>query len=163
MASVVGQREVDLSSLSLEQLNQLKTQHQEEVQTLTANYAALRDGLARYQEAKSAVEAMGRKAEGREILVPLTQSLYVPGKVIEGDKFLVDIGTGYYAEKSQRETEEFLTRKAGMVEANLASLREVIEMKRKAFETLTMVMRQRLSQIEENRSKYMAQQAKEES
>lgn len=29
---------------------------------------------------------------GTEILVPLTQSLYVPGKVKEADKVLIDIG-----------------------------------------------------------------------
>eukprot|EP00953_Heterococcus_sp_UTEX-ZZ885_P013148 7515-Heterococcus_DN1.PRE.2 len=152
MASIAGQRDINLASLSLEQLNQLKTQHQEEVQSLTANYAALRDGMARYQEAKVAVGAMGRKAEGREILVPLTQSLYVPGKVIDGDTLLVDIGTGYYAEKNQKDTEEFLNRKAGMVETNLTSLREVIDMKRKAYDTLVMFMRQRMAQIEANRA-----------
>jgi prefoldin alpha subunit len=160
MASIAGQRDINLASLSLEQLNQLKTQHQEEVQSLTANYAALRDGMARYQEAKVAVGAMGRKAEGREILVPLTQSLYVPGKVIDGDTLLVDIGTGYYAEKNQKDTEEFLTRKAGMVETNLTSLREVIDMKRKAYDTLVMFMRQRMAQIEANRAEYLASQQK---
>jgi prefoldin alpha subunit len=160
MASIAGQRDINLASLSLEQLNQLKTQHQEEVQSLTANYAALRDGMARYQEAKAAVGAMGRKAEGREILVPLTQSLYVPGKVIDGDTLLVDIGTGYYAEKNQKDTEEFLNRKAGMVETNLTSLREVIDMKRKAYDTLVMFMRQRMAQIEANRAEYLASQQK---
>lgn len=29
---------------------------------------------------------------GKEILVPLTQSLYVPGKVKEADKVLIDVG-----------------------------------------------------------------------
>eukprot|EP00953_Heterococcus_sp_UTEX-ZZ885_P006362 3889-Heterococcus_DN1.PRE.1 len=116
--------------------------------------------MARYQEAKVAVGAMGRKAEGREILVPLTQSLYVPGKVIDGDTLLVDIGTGYYAEKNQKDTEEFLNRKAGMVETNLTSLREVIDMKRKAYDTLVMFMRQRMAQIEANRAEYLASQQK---
>lgn len=43
--------------------------------------------------------------------VPLTQSLYVPGKIIEADKMLVDVGTGYYVEKNQEKTKEFLGRK----------------------------------------------------
>lgn len=45
--------------------------------------------------------------------VPLTQSLYVPGKVVEPDKMLVDVGTGYYVEKDQQKTVEFLERKVG--------------------------------------------------
>jgi prefoldin alpha subunit len=35
----------------------------------------------------------------REILVPLTQSLYVPGKLKKTDTVIVDVGTGYYIEK----------------------------------------------------------------
>lgn len=32
------------------------------------------------------------------MLVPLTESLYVSGRVHNKDRILVDIGTGYYAE-----------------------------------------------------------------
>lgn len=32
------------------------------------------------------------------MLVPLTASLYVPGKLDDADKVLVDIGTGYFVE-----------------------------------------------------------------
>jgi prefoldin subunit 5 len=35
----------------------------------------------------------------REILVPLTQSLYVTGKLKKTDTVIVDVGTGYYIEK----------------------------------------------------------------
>ena len=34
-----------------------------------------------------------------EVLVPLTNSLYVPGKVVNTGKVIVDVGTGYYVEK----------------------------------------------------------------
>lgn len=43
MAAAGQQQNVDLSVLSLEQLNQMKTQHEEEVQTLTGNFTKLRD------------------------------------------------------------------------------------------------------------------------
>lgn len=42
-ASGQQQQNVDLSVLSLEQLNQMKTQHEEEVQTLSGNFTKLRD------------------------------------------------------------------------------------------------------------------------
>jgi len=32
-------------------------------------------------------------------LIPLTASLYVPGKLSDPEKVIVDIGTGYYVEK----------------------------------------------------------------
>lgn len=35
----------------------------------------------------------------KKILVPLTSSLYVPGKLSDVEKVLVDVGTGYFVEK----------------------------------------------------------------
>jgi prefoldin alpha subunit len=34
-----------------------------------------------------------------DILVPLTSSLYVRGKLADREKVLVDVGTGFYVEK----------------------------------------------------------------
>ena len=49
------------------------------------------------------IQASSRKAsEGSEnsILIPLTSSVYVPGKLsTPTDKVLIDIGTGYFVEK----------------------------------------------------------------
>ncbi|KAL8919668.1 MAG: hypothetical protein Q9172_004890 [Xanthocarpia lactea] len=39
------------------------------------------------------------KGAGKPILVPLTPSLYVPGKLASTETVLVDIGTGFYVEK----------------------------------------------------------------
>lgn len=37
---------------------------------------------------------------GKMVLVPLTGSLYVPGRLVEeGGLVLVDVGTGFYVEK----------------------------------------------------------------
>ena len=48
---------------------------------------------------------------GRTMLVPLTQSLYVPGRVKEPSRVIVDVGTGYYVEKSLPKAKEFMERK----------------------------------------------------
>ena len=34
-----------------------------------------------------------------DVLVPLTSSLYVKGKLTDREKVLVDVGTGFYVEK----------------------------------------------------------------
>lgn len=48
MAAGQQQQSIDLSVLSLEQLNQMKTQHEEEVQTLSGNFIKLRDAQVSY-------------------------------------------------------------------------------------------------------------------
>ena len=66
--------------------------------------------LSWWSDAAGAPRAAARCAL---VQVPLTQSLYVPGTVVEADKMLVDVGTGYYVEKDQKKTTEFLERKVG--------------------------------------------------
>lgn len=41
----------------------------------------------------------GGSGEDGTILVPLTSSLYVRGKLADRNKVIVDVGTGYYVEK----------------------------------------------------------------
>lgn len=48
---------------------------------------------------------------GKEILVPLTDSLYVPGKLIDTKNVLVDIGTGYFVGKTTGQAQGFLDKK----------------------------------------------------
>jgi prefoldin alpha subunit len=36
------------------------------------------------------------------MLVPLTSSLYVPGRITDPEHVVVDIGTGYYVKKVSR-------------------------------------------------------------
>jgi hypothetical protein len=50
---------------------------------------------------------------GQDILVPLTQSLYVPGKISDVGRVLIDVGTGYYVEKSLPKAKEYLEKRVG--------------------------------------------------
>ena len=38
-----------------------------------------------------------------EILIPLSNSLYIPGKISNKDKYTIDIGTGYCAERNAKQ------------------------------------------------------------
>lgn len=35
----------------------------------------------------------------KKILIPLTSSLYIPGRIKDTENVLVDVGTGYFVEK----------------------------------------------------------------
>jgi hypothetical protein len=49
------------------------------------------------------------------MLVPLTSSLYVPGKILEPTRVMVDIGTGYVVEMSSTAAQESMKRKYNML------------------------------------------------
>ena len=54
---------------------------------------------------------MSPDVEGKDILVPLTGSMYVPGTLVQPEKVIVDVGTGYYVEKDITAAKDYFQRK----------------------------------------------------
>jgi hypothetical protein len=72
----------------------------------------------------------------RTILVPLTASLYVPGTLADHEKVLVDVGTGFYVEKTKDKARVFYEAKIEEMGKNLENLEKIINGKN---ENLAMV------------------------
>ena len=68
---------------------------------------------------------MNSEADGKDVLVPLTGSMYVPGKLCNADKVVVDIGTGYYVEKPSKEAKEYFDRKVKYVTENMERVQAI--------------------------------------
>lgn len=77
--------------------------------------------------------------------MPLTASLYVPGVIASANQVLVDIGTGYYVNKTTEEAVELIDRKIQMVVQRAASIQERVSQQRKNLETIVFVMKTRLN------------------
>lgn len=58
----------------------------------------LRMAKTKFASSKDSVEQLNEDWKSKEILVPLTGSMYVPGFVKQVDNVVIDVGTGYYAE-----------------------------------------------------------------
>ena len=140
-------RSVDIDSMSLEQLNQLKTSEESRLQVITNHYATLRASSARFQASKDALSAINPSSEGKDIMSPLTESLYVPGMIKEPSKVMVELGTGYYAEKSVKDAIAFLDRKNKLVSANSDNIMEVITVTRRNIESITVAMQGKMMEI----------------
>ncbi|RWW04490.1 hypothetical protein GW17_00032280 [Ensete ventricosum] len=91
-------RASDMDKLSLEQLRSLKEQSDLEVNLLQDSLTKIRTAAARLEVAAAALHDLSLRPEGKELLVPLTASLYVPGTLDDSEKVLVDVGTGYFIE-----------------------------------------------------------------
>lgn len=46
------------------------------------------------------------------VMVPLTTSLYVPGKIVDNDVFLLDIGAKFFIEKNRHGAMDYFERKS---------------------------------------------------
>lgn len=62
-------------------------------------------------------------------MVPLTGSMYVKGSVMNRNKFLVDIGTGYYAEKDIEGATDFFQRKINFLGTQIEKLLKIVQEK----------------------------------
>ncbi len=136
--------QLSLPQLSLPQLDQVKSKLEEDTSSLTHSMQQLKTVQQRLRESKESLSVCRPENNGKSILVPLTGSMYVPGKLKLAEKVLVDVGTGYYVEKSTKEAEEFLQRKEDFVTNNLEKLQQVLLEKRKIHEAVLATMQAKL-------------------
>jgi prefoldin alpha subunit len=59
-------------------------------------------------------------------MIPLTSSLYVPGIMEENEQVLVEVGAGYFIEKSSEKAKEYCDRKIKMLNENGGKVAEII-------------------------------------
>ncbi|VAH16570.1 unnamed protein product [Triticum turgidum subsp. durum] len=71
------------------------------------------------------LKALKEQTDLEKLLVPLTASLYVPGTLDDAEKVLVDVGTGYYIEKTMTQGKEYCERKINLLKSNFDELLEV--------------------------------------
>jgi prefoldin alpha subunit len=92
-------QEMSHTLIAFPQLQDVGKQLEQELQHLTASYGQLKAAQAKFRTCIESVNAIKPENAGKEILVPLTGSLYVPGTIADTQRVIVDIGTGYYVEK----------------------------------------------------------------
>lgn len=146
-AQLSSPREIQLDNMSLDQLDQLKQQEEGRLQALTARYSQFRSAAARLHNSEMAVSEFSPALEEKEVMIPLTETLYVPAKVKDANKLLVDLGTGFFAEKSPKETLAFLERKVKLVNANSDNITNVIQVTQHNVQQITMTMQGKLLEI----------------
>ena len=103
----------------------------------------------RFEESKKSMKSLTPATEGKPVLVPLTQSLYVSGTITDTSKVMVDIGTGYYVEKTVAKANDFMDRKVKMLEGNTNSLSDLIQGKQRNLQSVMQVMQMRMKMADQ--------------
>ena len=138
---------LDLDSLTLDQLSQYKTSEEQKLTQITSHYQQLRAAAARFTNSKETLGQIdGIKDEGKSVMVPLTASLYVPATMVEPHKVMLELGTGFYAEKSLKDASKFLDRKIDLVGKNADSIFEALIGTRRNVEAIVMVMQGKIGE-----------------
>ena len=144
----MSNQQLDLDSLSLEQLGRYKQEEEQKLQQVTGHYGQLRAAQARFVQSKDTLQQMQESDAGKEVMVPLTQSLYVPGKIVEPTKVTVELGTGFYAEKTTKEAIAFLGRKIDLVNKNAESIHGVVTGTKRNVDAIVMCMQGKIQELQ---------------
>ena len=131
-----GGMEMNIDTLTPDQLNYLKKQIEDEVDTLSDSFTSLKVALSRFEGSKQTLKDLANTKVGTPLLVPLTTALYVRGTVDNVDNVLVDIGTGYYAEKSTEEGQSYLDRKIAALKESLSLAQKALTNKRNDYQVV---------------------------
>ena len=67
--------------------------------------------IKKFSDSKGVLGYTEKFAQGKEIMVPLTSSLYVPGVLSDDKNVLIEAGAGYFIERPISKALEYLDRK----------------------------------------------------
>ena len=76
--------------------------------------------------------------------MPLTSSLYVPGKLADTEHVIVDVGTGFYVEKTTADAEKFYAGKVEELGKNMKDLENIVNGKGQNLRMVEEVLRQKV-------------------
>ena len=82
--------------------------------------------VQKFHNARTSLIAMKPENEGKVAMIPITSSLYVPGRLQRTDTVLVDVGGQFLVEKSIPEANDYYDRRIKEVQANIAELQGVL-------------------------------------
>ncbi|KAG9510825.1 Prefoldin subunit 5, partial [Fragariocoptes setiger] len=85
-------------------------------ETLIQSIKELQSAKAKFNEALDAIESQRKLTPNKEMLVPLTPSMYVSGYLTEPETFLIDIGTKYLVEKDADGAVDYFKRKIKFID-----------------------------------------------
>ncbi|KAF7726145.1 subunit of tubulin prefoldin [Apophysomyces ossiformis] len=128
-------QQINISDLDLGSLQQVKIQLEEvfmEIVSPSLIERKLKNAQARFADCAESVDTL--KSERAE------------GKLSNVEKVIVDVGTGYYVEKSTADASKFYRDKVDYVKKNLETLQETVTSKQSSLRAIINVMQEKIQQ-----------------
>ncbi|XP_060077223.1 prefoldin subunit 5-like [Ylistrum balloti] len=123
------QQQIDVSQLPAPQLNQLTQQLDQEIEFFSNSLNQLKLAQGKFVESQECLNKVSPDNLSKDILVPLTSSMYVPGQLSDVQNVLVDIGTGYYVEMEVNKGKEYFKRKVEYISKQIEKIQPVLQEK----------------------------------
>ena len=121
-------KEVPLEKLTIDQLDYVGKQIEQDISNYSQYYSSLRIANNKFLDNKDYIKDL-RNYQDREILVPMTSSLYIPGKCSDVKKLTIEIGGNFYVETTIDKADKFCDRKLESIKKNMDKIDEMIKNK----------------------------------
>lgn len=108
----------------------------------------LKVAKSKYAASKEALEQFKPTWNDNVTLVPLTGSMYVPGKFKDINNVLIDIGTGYYVEMDLEKGKDYFKRRVEFVREQMDKIEGLGFEKSKIRDAISEVMQIKVQQLE---------------
>ncbi|KAH9594020.1 Prefoldin subunit 5, variant 2 [Schistosoma haematobium] len=143
---------VSIKELTIPQLQDLVRQFEQKIQFISASIQQLKSLQAQFVASKSCLGELITEKQNKDILVPLTSTLCVPGKLYDPSHVLVDIGTGYYVEMTVPEAESHFSRRVEYINKQIRKILPVLEEKTQAHKSISDVLDAKIQEFIKVRS-----------
>ena len=125
---MVEVKEIPLEKLTIDQLNYLGKQIEQEISNYSSYYSSLKIALNKFLDNKEYIKDL-RNYQDKEILVPMTSSLYIPGKYSDVNRLMVEIGANFFIETNIDKADKFCDRKIESIKKNIDQIDWLIQNK----------------------------------
>lgn len=132
--------------LTIPQLQQQKQILEQELSHLTDTVAKLKAAQQAFEMSTKSLSTMTPNDENREILLPLANSVFVPGKAKDVKRVMLNVGTGYFAEMSVEAARNHCLTKGSMLGANVNKFAKMLAQKRSHLETCMKILQLKVAQ-----------------
>ncbi|CAJ0630360.1 15398_t:CDS:2 [Entrophospora sp. SA101] len=122
---------IEVTDLDLPQLAEVKKQLEEELTHLTSSFAQLTKAQKKFQDCIDGVKTIREENTG---------------ELVKSEKVIVDVGTGYYIEKSYGDAIKFYVEKVNYVKENLDKLEKTINSKQNNLKIILDIMQVKIVQ-----------------
>jgi prefoldin alpha subunit len=143
-SSPAATQQVSLADLSVSQLQQVKQSLEQELSYMTDTVAKLKAAQQAYDMSSQVLSELTPEKEGNDLMIPLTNSVFVPGKVGDCKSVLVNIGTGYFVERPVPGAKSHCEERSRVLAGNISQFAKLLGEKRNNLEMCMMILQKKL-------------------
>lgn len=148
----MSKKEVPLNQLNLEQLAAIGKQIEQDIQSLSSSYTSLKVVMNKFKDNKAYIKDL-INSKDKEMLIPMTQNVFIPGKCSDISHIMVELGANYLVSTDVNKASTFCDRKIELLILNMDKIDKMILEKNNILNEINHQIIQKNKEIMEQQQK----------